>query len=209
MAVVKGPLFSMDASGKVGGALVFSKWKGRNYVRRLVIPSNPRSGAQVGRRAMLSFIAKAWNAVSVADKATWQVLADILVASPFNAYTSENGRYWHNFKSPSMSYARAETGVPSDNALTAAVWEENRVKLTFSGAALGDAWGKVIFGAPGATVTTTVGTTVLVAIDYTIAAHDIYWTPHYGDIPAQWTFNSMTFSDDGVLAAAGGAQTTP
>ena len=33
MAKTTGPLFSMDASGKFGGALVFGKWKGRNVVR--------------------------------------------------------------------------------------------------------------------------------------------------------------------------------
>ena len=37
---------SMDASGKFGGAIVFSKWKGRNVVRQLVIPSNPNSAGQ-------------------------------------------------------------------------------------------------------------------------------------------------------------------
>jgi hypothetical protein len=36
----------MDASGKFGGTLVFSKWKGRNVVRQLVIPANPNSTGQ-------------------------------------------------------------------------------------------------------------------------------------------------------------------
>jgi hypothetical protein len=46
MAKTTGPLMSMDASGKFGGALVFSKWKGRPVVRQLVRPANPMSADQ-------------------------------------------------------------------------------------------------------------------------------------------------------------------
>ncbi len=50
MAKTTGPLFSMDASGKFGGALVFTKWKGRPVVRQLVVPSNPRTLTQNSAR---------------------------------------------------------------------------------------------------------------------------------------------------------------
>jgi len=40
---VTGPLYSQDASGTIGKAIVFSKWKGRNYVRKHVKPANPQS----------------------------------------------------------------------------------------------------------------------------------------------------------------------
>lgn len=50
MAKVTGPLMSMDASGKFGGALVFGKWKGRPTVRQLVTPSNPQTANQVKTR---------------------------------------------------------------------------------------------------------------------------------------------------------------
>lgn len=46
MAKVTGPLFSLEASGGYGGALVFAKWKGRAYVRQLVTPANPHSADQ-------------------------------------------------------------------------------------------------------------------------------------------------------------------
>ena len=46
MAKVSGPLMSMDASGKFGGTLVFTKWKGRAVVRQLVKPANPKSAGQ-------------------------------------------------------------------------------------------------------------------------------------------------------------------
>lgn len=50
MATVRGPLMSLDASGKFGNALTFGKWNGRNVVRRLVTPENPRTAAQMDAR---------------------------------------------------------------------------------------------------------------------------------------------------------------
>lgn len=50
MAKVTGALFSMDASGGFAGALVFGKWKGRQTVRQLVTPANPRSQGQEDSR---------------------------------------------------------------------------------------------------------------------------------------------------------------
>ena len=42
MAKVDGPLFSLEARGKIGEALVFFPWKGRHAVRRWLKPTNPR-----------------------------------------------------------------------------------------------------------------------------------------------------------------------
>lgn len=53
MAKVSGPLFSMEASGAYGGAIVFAKWKGRQYSRQLVIPANPNSADQETARNRL------------------------------------------------------------------------------------------------------------------------------------------------------------
>ena len=46
MAKVTGPLMSVSASGSFAGAMVFAGWKGRSYVRQLVIPMNPASAGQ-------------------------------------------------------------------------------------------------------------------------------------------------------------------
>lgn len=208
MALVKGPLFSLDASGSVADAIVFSKWKGRPYVRRHVKPSNPMSGAQVGRRAMFKFIAQIWAGLSPPVRATWQDIADNITASTFNAFIKHNMERWHQFKPPTQEYPAGEVNAGSDNALTAAAWEENRIKLSIAGTALAENWGIAIFGKLGAAVTPSVGTCVLVQPDTTIAAHVEYWTPHEGVIAAQWTFDTMTFSDDGILEIAGGPQST-
>ncbi len=41
-ATVDGPLFSLEARGKIGNAMVFFPWKGRHAVRRWLKPTNPR-----------------------------------------------------------------------------------------------------------------------------------------------------------------------
>jgi hypothetical protein len=50
MPTVVGPLMSLDASQTLAGTLVYSKWKGRNYVRLAVTPYNPKSSYQTGIR---------------------------------------------------------------------------------------------------------------------------------------------------------------
>lgn len=47
MAIVSGPLMSLDARGKFANALVFTAWKGRSVVRQLVTPANPHAAEQV------------------------------------------------------------------------------------------------------------------------------------------------------------------
>jgi len=204
MVKVHAPMMSLSASGTLGDAITFASWKGRAYVRERVIPSNPKTGAQIGRRAMFRFLTQDWVNVIAGERATWQDIADQLVASPFNAYVSSNMAFWHNFLTPTRATPATRTGTPSDNALTAAVWQENRIKLSLAGAALGDASGIAIFAALGAAVTPAVGNCVLCEQDLTIAAHDIFWTP---PTVAEYTFDTICFADDGAQAAAGGPQT--
>ena len=85
MALTKAPLFGLDASGTIAGAIVFSKWKGRNYVRRHAVPSNPKSGLQVGMRAGFKFVSQAYATLSAGDVALWKVIADKTAVTPLNA----------------------------------------------------------------------------------------------------------------------------
>jgi hypothetical protein len=61
MAKVTGPLMSMDASGQLGKALVFAKWKGQNYVRQYVIPMNPNTADQAAIRDIVAQASVAWK----------------------------------------------------------------------------------------------------------------------------------------------------
>lgn len=88
MARVKGPLFSLDASGSLAKTVTYSKWKGRNYVRQHVIPQNPNSTAQVNVRTAWDLLVKSWQARTAPDMDLWNAFAVQFEMSGFNQYIS-------------------------------------------------------------------------------------------------------------------------
>lgn len=82
MAKLKAPLFSLGASGKLAGALVYFGWKGLDVVREYVIPSNPKTAAQTTQRGYLaaavakihSSLALAANPLDQADLSAYSLL---------------------------------------------------------------------------------------------------------------------------------------
>ena len=145
MVKVSAPAMSLDASGSLGKALVFSKWKGRNYVRQLVTPANPKSGGQVGVRAMFKFLSQIWDGLSAGNKATWENRADDLVASTFNAFMSYNQRRWRDFNTPTKEDPATETGTAPDGCTGVATPNVRSMTLAIThGTNLGD-WAVAIF----------------------------------------------------------------
>lgn len=107
MVRVNGPALSLDASGTLAQSMVFSKWKGRNYVRSHVKPAQPRTGPQVGVRAMFKFLAQAWKGDTGAHHATWLVPAKQANVSEFNASQQYNQKRWRNFLTPTKAFPAA------------------------------------------------------------------------------------------------------
>lgn len=111
MVKVFAPALSLDASGTIGDAITFSKWKGRHYIRERIIPANPRSGLQVGFRSMFKFLAQNWASVPPADQASYNDLADSLAISPFNAFMRFNQNRWRNYRAPAEHISAGEGGT--------------------------------------------------------------------------------------------------
>lgn len=63
MSKVTAPLGSFSASGKIGKSLVFFSHLGRNVVRGLVTPANPKSETQGDSRLLLGALGRAARAV--------------------------------------------------------------------------------------------------------------------------------------------------
>ena len=118
MAIVNGPLLSLDASGKVAGAIVFSKWKGRPVVRQLVVPSNPQSAAQWGQRSMMRFLSVAWAPLGPSYQPTWNDLAEQGKYSPFNAFCSFNLNRWTQWQTPFREPTASGDTPPTMGALS-------------------------------------------------------------------------------------------
>lgn len=94
MAKVSGPLMSLDASGKVGGTVVFSKWKGRNYVRQLVTPANPDTSGQKGVRSILGTLAKACRMVLTSFRDVASVGSPFFTAARDGAPSGQSWISW-------------------------------------------------------------------------------------------------------------------
>lgn len=61
MAILTAPLFSLNARGKLGNALVYLGWKGLKTVREYVVPANPNTAAQQTQRALMTAMVNAWK----------------------------------------------------------------------------------------------------------------------------------------------------
>lgn len=69
------PLLSFGAAGQIGQSMVFSKWKGISYVRRYVIPANPKTQKQQANRGVFSMINAAYLYAPAAIKAAFDAYA--------------------------------------------------------------------------------------------------------------------------------------
>lgn len=161
MARVQGPLHSDGASGSIAGQLTFSSWKGRQYVRRLVIPSNPRSATQTAFRAMMKFLSQAWASLATARKNSWQDRATQMQVSLFNAYTSYNQDRWSDAIEPvqDATYTHTPSGNTTGTPVPTAVGRQVTVDLTHFAAS--SAWGYIVYrklaGAPTGVLAEVVG----------------------------------------------------
>jgi len=145
MVKVSAPAMSLDASGQLGKAIVFSKWKGRNYVRSLTIPSNPKSGPQKSVRAVMKFLSQYWVSLSAGEKASYDTLADQTSISPFNAYIAYNLGRWSHFKGPSQNYPATEVSATPSAPTTTATAGVREIQLSIADGAVVPTWGWMIF----------------------------------------------------------------
>lgn len=190
----------MDASGSIAGAMVFSKWKGRNYVRSLVKPANPKSGGQVGVRSMFKYLAQIWNGLSDANKATWEGRADDLVASPFNAFMSYNQRRWRDFDTPTKEDPATEVSTAPDGCTGTATPDVRSMTVAIvHGVNLAD-WGCAIFRSTSAVFGLAFSNCIaIVPVD---GAGDA----EYVDSPLEsgtYYYNTVAFNADGKEGADG------
>ncbi len=95
MAKVRGPLFSLEARGKLASSLVYAVWKGLNYCRQYVIPHNPETAAQVTIRGYFTDAVAAYQAEDQATKDAWDAAIKALgwPMTGFNYYVGKYIRY--------------------------------------------------------------------------------------------------------------------
>jgi hypothetical protein len=123
MPNVKGPLFSMEASGTLGKTITFDR---RGFVRQRVVPANPQTAAQGNQRVKLLNVQKGLTHLGAG------AIAAIKVVAP----TSYR---WNSFL---LAQALGSGGTAYDASVTAfdaldsgaqADWDGRATNLGFSG----------------------------------------------------------------------------
>jgi hypothetical protein len=91
MALVNGPLLSLDASGTVYHVLTASIWKGRNYMRGYFRPTKSMAAGSVAARLLFQTAVAGWQALYSGTKEDWNVAArDVYPPiSGFNYYVGQ------------------------------------------------------------------------------------------------------------------------
>lgn len=84
MARVYMPLGSFDAKGQIAKGLIFSKWRGVNYVKRYFIPANPQTTAQVNLRTAWELAVANYQGLAAPNKAAYDDAAKGKAYSGFN-----------------------------------------------------------------------------------------------------------------------------
>lgn len=145
MVRVYGPMFSVRASGSIGGVATFAEWKGRPYVRKLVIPANPKSGGQLSVRAMMKFLSQYWASLSSAEQTDWDTLAAALNVSAFNAFVQYNMNRWGTNLRPSKLHPATEDNTPGTISVFSATAGSRSVLISVTLSSHDDNWGVAIF----------------------------------------------------------------
>jgi hypothetical protein len=178
---------------------VFSKWKGRNYIRQLVKPANPKSAMQVSMRAMMKFLSQLWAELSTEEKATWEDLAAQLVVSPFNAFVSRNQRRWRTFQMPGKEDPVGETGNQSTIASWAATGGVREITLSGTVSTIADGMGLAIFRSTSGTFDESLSNCIAVIPALTEAAFAFVDGPL---TPGTYYYSYIPFTADGKTGDA-------
>lgn len=113
-------IFGDVYSGQAGKAGVFASWKGRQYRRKYVIPSNPNTAKQQSIRTSFTNAVDKWHAYLSAQRKAYGYMATGLTMSGFNLLVSR----WQKMSSAERSaYVNPYMGMKQigSNDLTAIV----------------------------------------------------------------------------------------
>jgi len=89
MAKTTAPLLSFGASGALANAMVFATWRGIPYVRRYVVPENPRTVAQTLTRDVFRTLSDMWKIMGSIAIGPWQTFT---ISKPLTDRNSMMGK---------------------------------------------------------------------------------------------------------------------
>ena len=197
MARVNAPLMSLDASGTLAKAIVFSKWKGRPYVRTRVIPANPKSALQTGMRSGLAGAPPLWQGMSDAEKLAWKTAVGGEAISGYNLFCREGQQNLRNDFAYSKAPAGAREGTPTAPTTGAATQKGQDMEITWTDGAAGSPYTVLVFHS--LTETFTPGIANLIAVVKMGVQKFLHKLPGTGT----HYYNLIHGGEDGGVGAAG------
>lgn len=90
MARTVAPLLSFEAGGQIAKTQVYATWKGRPYVRRYVVPANPKTVAQTATRSAFAFLNALWKFYPAGATSAWALYAEGFRITDRNAFLKAN-----------------------------------------------------------------------------------------------------------------------
>jgi len=114
MARVTGPLLSLGGSGQIASTQVYATWKGRPYVRRYVIPSNPQTSEQTLTRNTFGWLQNVWRYMPAGALGAWNMYATNSRFTPTNGFIKQN---LPQLREANAIYHRAKKGELIDTAI--------------------------------------------------------------------------------------------
>lgn len=92
MAKVNGPFLSFGGRGQIGKSMVAAKWRGVQYVREYVKPSNPQTLAQQNVRKLFAYLREMWKLAPSEVLMGWNDFAKGRPFTGMNKFIGENVR---------------------------------------------------------------------------------------------------------------------
>ena len=90
MAKVRGPILSIGASGSIAKSQVYASWRGVQYARQHVVPSNPRTADQQITRGVFGGLQELYRRLPLGAQEPWQAAVSGRPLTARNAFTSLN-----------------------------------------------------------------------------------------------------------------------
>jgi len=116
MAKVTGPLFSIDARGKLADSIVFLGWRGLKTVRQWVKPANPNTAAQQAVRGYFTTSVNKYHLLDGGDQGAWKERASGKPYSGFNLFMDLASSTLNAAKTWVLIKAVAATGITASGA---------------------------------------------------------------------------------------------
>lgn len=196
MVKTKSPFLSASAAGSLAGTLIAQQWKGRSYLRTSSIPSNPKSGKQVGVRVMFGFLTKSWLNLTQAARDSWAEDALRLNITPFDKFLQTNLLRHALNTTPGQTHPIGNTGEGSLVVTNSATPQGRGLLVTTNVFRLRDGWGLQLHRAQTPGFVPALENTIAVILSTSVGPQTHFDKPL---APGTYWYKWHAFSNDGAV----------